>query len=92
MNKSPPESSLTNVLDGYPSHMEVVANFSLTYNDGPFVERFRTFLQANESGEFQFEISCTYQCELWISPNDVPDDKMKILSHDASSNSHWPVR
>ncbi|XP_028392974.1 uncharacterized protein LOC114517441 isoform X2 [Dendronephthya gigantea] len=92
MNKSPPQFSLSNVFDDYPSNLEVVADFSITYNEGPFAERLRTFLQANKSGEFQIQISCTYQCELWISPNDVPDHKMKILSHDASSNSHWPVR
>ena len=92
MNKSPPEFSLTNVFNGYASHLEIVANFSLSYNDGPFAERLRTFLHASESGEFEFQLSCVYQCELWISPNDEADEKVKILSHDGSGNADWSIR
>lgn len=92
MNKSPPKFSLTNVFDGYASYLEVVANFSLSYNDGPFAERLRTFLHANESGEFQFQLSCTYQCELWISPTDEIEGKVQIISHDASANGGVSLR
>ena len=92
MNKRPPEFSLTNVFDGYASHLEVVADFTLTYNDGPFAERLRTFLHASESGNFELGLSCAYQCELWISPNDEVEDKVRILSHDGSSNADWPIR
>ena len=92
MNKAPSVFSLTNVFDGYASHLEVVANFSLSYNDGPFAERLRTFLRAGESGEFEFQLSCTYQCELWISPNDEADDKEKITSHYASGDAGGSIR
>ena len=92
MNKGPPEFSITNVFDGYASHLEVVASFSLSYNDGPFAERLRTFLNAEESGNFEFRLSCVYQCELWISPNDEANDRVKILSHDGSGNAHWSMR
>ena len=92
MNKAPPVFSLTNVSDGYASHLEIVADFSLSYNDGPFAERLRTFLRADESGEFEFQLSCTYQCELWISPNDEADDKEKIISHYASGGADGSIR
>ena len=92
MNKAPSVFSLANVFDGYASHLEVVANFSLSYNDGPFAERLRTFLRAGESGEFEFQLSCTYQCELWISPNDEADDKEKITSHYASNSADGAIR
>lgn len=92
MNKRPPELSLTNVFDGYASHLEVVPSFSISYNIGPFAERFRSFLHASETGDFEFRLFCTYQCELWISPNDEADDKVKILSHNGSSNADWSIR
>ena len=92
MNKGPPEFTLANVFDGYASHLEVVANFSLSYNDGPFAERLRTFLRAGESGGFEFQLSCTYQCELWISPNDEADDKEKIAWHYGTGNADGSER
>ena len=92
MNKRPPEFTLANVFDGYASHLEVVESFVLSYNNGPFAEKLRTFLRANESGLYEFELFCTYQCELWISPNDEADDKVKIISHDGSGNADWPIR
>ena len=92
MNKGPPEFTLANVFDGYASHLEVVANFSLSYNDGPFAERLRAFLRAGESGGFEFQLSCTYQCELWISPNDEAGDKGKIASHYGTGNADGSER
>ena len=92
MNKRPPEFTLSNVFDGYASHLEVVASFALSYNDGPFAEKLRTFLRAGEGGLYELSLFCTYQCELWISPNDEADYKVKILSHYGSDSADVPVR
>ena len=89
LNRRQLQFSLKNVTDGYPSHLEVLHNFSQSnVSHGNFGQTFRTFLLAKQTGSFIFKLSCSFQCDLWVSPNDELDDKVMLLSIDEEGNSY----
>ena len=91
-HKHPPEFTLTNVFDGYAS-AEIVANFSCSPDGHSYYgQRLRAFLLPEQTGLFLFQLSCSFQCQLWISTDDDEVNKVKILSIDHNGNPEPVLR
>ena len=73
--KSNPKFPTTPDSYGFVNGIETSLNINSNYG-----QRIRGWFQPKESKNYAFSISCSVQCELYLSTDSSPGNKTKILS------------
>ena len=47
------------------------------------------FCEASETGSYVFYMTCQDECDLWLSPDDKPDNKKRVISVPFGLNLKW---
>lgn len=66
----------------HPTESKFIDTFCIyhTQNRNHYGQRLRSFFRAPESGNYQFQTSCNYACQLWMSNDEQASRKRLIVN------------